>query len=437
MSGYDIFLFVLKVIILGSMFGVYKVYGKKWLFILVGAFLSIVFIFYFTTSSKRATTQISKKIEKKTTFNDMYERLVSDKNKATCKEKGLTCKEFYLGHALYKSSPKKSLKYLKSAYENNITSILEDSSARENYITGDIGRLYARLNEYKDAIVYTKKSVQDGDVYNNCILGRYYDKLDMLDEAKAAFEKGINFYECKLELGTFYYNGRGVKQDKLKGAELWKGSYKDDKYGADINFNMAVYHSNETKNIKKYRYHLLKASNLGDEEAKTYLLTNLWKDIDVSDIFVNEAVSKHHYYTPDIEGLKFSYGFDLYYRFKEFYNRDNLWVENYETEDEHSVEFEKDNIKIKFGLKELSVKADIKNSSAWSFTNAIILVISSLHVDVKGLDMYGFTNEIRKRIENKKSFSLSKKVRNKYLFIWQVVYDEESGLAEYLLKIEE
>ncbi len=411
---------------------------RKWLFILIGVLLSIVFIFYFVSSSKQTKTkQASKKIEKSTTFNDMYERIVNYRDKATCKEKSLTCKEFYLAHALYNSSPRQSLKYLKSAYENNVTVMLKDSSARENYITGDIGRLYAILSDYKNAIDYTKKSVEAGDVYNNCFLGRYYDKLDMLDEAKAAFEKGIDFYECKLDLGTFYYNGRGVKQDKIKGAKLWQESYKDDKYGADINYNMAVYHSNETKDIKKYRYHLLKASNLGDEKAKSYLLGNLWKNIDVSDIFVSEAVSKHHYYTPNIKGLKFSYGFDLYYRFKEFYNRDNFWVENYEVEDEHSVEFEKNSIKIRFGLKELSVKANMKNSSIWSFSDAVILVISSLHVDVKQLDMNGFTNEVRKKLENKKSFNISKKVRNKYFFIWQVNYDEKSGLAQFLLKIDE
>lgn len=367
-------------------------------------------------------------------FNGMYEKHVSEEDKSTCRDKTLICKEFYLGHALFGNNPKLSLKYLKNSYENNITSLIDDWSARDSYITGDIARAYANMGDYKSAIVYAKKSIEAGEP-SSCELGRYYDKLDMLAKAKEAFEKSIQFYECKFNLGNFYYNGRGVKQDKVRAVELWKGSYKDDSFGKNINYNLAMYYANETRDLQKYKYHLLKAALLGKKEARFNLDKKDLKGISSSDIFINEAVSKHFYYTPDIKGYKFSYGFNLYYRFKEFYDKSSLWQENYEQKD--AVEFEKNNIKIRFELQELNVKANLKTNSIREFIKAVELVILSLHVDTKNIKLYTYLSDLQKKFEDKNSFDMTKQVQDKYHFSWQVAYENKSDFIEFLLKIEE
>ncbi|MDO6427542.1 hypothetical protein Q4489_10980 [Thalassotalea sp. 1_MG-2023] len=59
-----------------------------------------------------------------------------------------------------------------------------------------------------------------------------------------------------LNLGTIYYNGLGqVASDKKLGALYWQKSYDLFPFDADINYNLGVYHLNQTKNYAQARYH--------------------------------------------------------------------------------------------------------------------------------------------------------------------------------------
>ncbi|OKY25680.1 sel1 repeat family protein [Thalassotalea sp. PP2-459] len=59
-----------------------------------------------------------------------------------------------------------------------------------------------------------------------------------------------------LNLGTIYYNGSGqVASNKKIGAMYWQKSYELFPFDADINYNLGVYHVNQTENYAQARYH--------------------------------------------------------------------------------------------------------------------------------------------------------------------------------------
>lgn len=309
----------------------------------------------------------------------LYQRYVSLENQTKCDGKLFTCKLFYIGYATLLSTPAIAVRYYERAYAHNIASVIDDPNARDATLLSDLANAYVRLNDLEKAQIWYQKAILAGSEHAICYLGRVYRDKGELSHAYEAFLKGSekDFGECHLDLGTFYFNGIYVDKDRKKGAELWEKAYKDDTFGVDINFNMAVYHANITHNTKRYKYHLLKAALQGDEEARGYLEQKKLAQLNVSSLFLDEAISKTLYPTSSVVGNKFSYGYDLYYRFLKFFDKDQRWQEVVENE---SVVFTKETMRLSFGLKALHLEAS--NTSLENVMQAMRVMNETLYVDM-------------------------------------------------------
>lgn len=201
--------------------------------------LAIVFVVFFfilsddkSSSKKDGTKKIATQvIKKELSLDEEFKKYVPKEFQNKCEGLNNICKKFYIGYYLFSDNLKTdlALKYFIESYENNISKIVEDSEANDYYLTDNIARLYSKQNDNKNAIKYLKLSIKAGNDRNICYLGREYDKLDMLKEA-----------------------------------------YDDNSYGDVENYNIGVYHGYLNDDIK-YKFHMLKAANMGDKDALWYI----------------------------------------------------------------------------------------------------------------------------------------------------------------------
>ncbi len=376
MGAYDLFLLLIKIAILGSMFYVLRNYGIKAL-ISFSVILLIVFLVV------------------------MY-----------------------------------IISYNRNKPNNRVVS--KEISTQSNVISPDI----------QDKINTLKESIAKGEESNICYLGREYDHLDMLQEAFEAFNLGVSkgFNECKTDLGMYYFNGRFVQKDWEKAGQLWTDAYNDDKFDETTNYNMAVYAINVYNDKQKYKYHLLKTVLIdeNDDEAKMYLDDKLIKEIDASSLFLKEAVGDH-YYTPNISGKKFSYGFDLYYRFKTMFNKKEIWTEDYHYNQENQIRYtnNKEDSLI-FGLKKLLFQAKLESTKNREETNAVIksmeLLNHILFVDrtkLKPID--DFIEQTKANLAQNKSFKHIRELSffDNYHFIYSATYNKEEKAFSFEIQIKD
>ncbi|MFA6788397.1 MAG: hypothetical protein WCR15_01785 [Arcobacteraceae bacterium] len=374
MSSYDIFIFLLKVFVVTSMFFVLRGYGVKGLikYSLLLLLISLLFI-YFLSLDKKDEEKIP---EEKPTL-ETQSLSVDAQNK---------------------------------------------------------------INELKEHI-------KNGEELYICYLGREYDQLNLQKEAFEAFtlgvEKGLS--ECKTDLGMFYFNGRYVQKNWTKAGELWNEAYNDDKYGSTTNFNMAVYAINAYNNKQKYKYHLLKTTLLdeNDDEAKMYLNDKLLHDINATELFLKEAVGDF-YYTPNILGNKFSYGFNLYYRLTTMFDKKGLWSEDYDFQEENSIKFDTENSTLILGLKTLSLTSKLDSNHNGQTIQRIInemeLLNNTLFVDRNHLNQIdAFIEHTKAQLSLNKSFGITQKLSffETYAFIYSVSYDKKNHTFSFEITIDD
>lgn len=91
-----------------------------------------------------------------------------------------------------------------------------------------------------------------------------------------------------LNLGTLYYNGQGVAQDRQQGAAYWQRSFAAFPYDADTNYNLGIYQQQIRHDEPQARYHLAFAAQLGDREAARKLQSGPLQDEDASGPFAAE-----------------------------------------------------------------------------------------------------------------------------------------------------
>ena len=308
-------------------------------------------------------------------FELLYERYVDFTTQQKCEGKIFTCKEFYLAQSTAIKEPSIAIIYYQKAYENSISTIIDDPNAKDNTLFSNLANAYALLGELENARLWYERSIAAGEERNVCKLGKIYRDMKQYDKAYALFNKGheTHFEECTQELGTFYFNGTYVEKDRKKGSDLWKEAYKDDNFGVDINYNMAVYHANISNDLDAYKYHLLKAALQKDKDAKAYLSEDIVKRRNVTHLFLDEAIREEK------EENSFKYAYELYYRFMKFYNEEGLWKNSVEQTQENVVLFIKDEATLSFGPKKLSIALPLSKESF--FEEATRLVLDTLYVD--------------------------------------------------------
>lgn len=298
----------------------------------------------------------------------------------------------------------------------------------------------AKIDEFKTYI-------SNGEEEYLCYLGREYDQLNLLKEAYDSFTLGVEkgFNECKTDLGMFYFNGRYVQKDWTKAGELWNEAYNDDKYDETTNFNMAVYAINVYKDKQKYKYHLLKTTLLdeNDDEAKMYLNDKLLHNIYATELFLKEAVGDY-YYTPEISGNKFSYGFNLYYRLTTMFDKKGLWSEDYDFKEENSVKFDTENSTLILGLKTLTLTSKLEpthhTQSVQRIINEMELLNNILFLDRSHLkEIKTFIEQSKAELSLNKSFGITQKLSffEAYAFIYTVSYDKKNNIFSFEIKIDD
>lgn len=374
-----------------------------------------------------------------------FKKYVPKEFQYKCDGLGDLCKKFYIGYNLFhiQGRTKHSLSYLLESYKNNISSILKnDWDARDNYLTDTISRLYGRLGDKKNQIKYIKLSIKAGEERNICYLGREYDKLDMLKEAYELFKEGSskNYTECFTDYGMYLFNGRYVKKDKELAGKYWKKAYWDDSYNDITNYNMAVYYAYK-KNDLMYKYHLLKASLLGDNEAKSYLKNPYIKSISTTRLFLEEALGSKYRDISKVKNLEFSNSFDLYYRLKEMFNKKSplysKWEEDYEyskkrwdENESNVVKFYRDQSSLIFEDKKLILETTLNNH----FKQRKMIVDMKLLYKVLLVDL-SEAKEFNKfytvtvgLLSKNESFEFKNQITQyNYKFYWYAKFDKDSG----------
>ena len=142
-------------------------------------------------------------------FDELYTTYVDAHTQERCVEKGVTCKAFYLALGLLQREPTKAIEYLQFAYENNISSLIDDAEAKDNYLFSHLANASVIAGDFQKAIEWYERSIEAGERRNVCYLGRVYRDIQELEKAYTLFEQGHreHFSECTLDLGTFYFNG--------------------------------------------------------------------------------------------------------------------------------------------------------------------------------------------------------------------------------------
>lgn len=298
----------------------------------------------------------------------------------------------------------------------------------------------AKIDEYKNFI-------SNGEEEYICYLGREYDQLNLLKEAFEAFTLGVEkgFNECKTDLGMFYFNGRYVQKDWTKAGELWTEAYNDDKFNETSNFNMAVYAINVYNDKQKYKYHLLKTALIdeNDEETKNYLKSALLDNITATPLFLQEAVGDY-YYTPELSGNKFSYGFNLYYRLTTMFDKEALWSEDYDNHQENEVKFETEYSTLRFGLKQLTLSSKLPQQQKAQNIARIIsemeLLNNVLFVDRSNLEEINhFIQQTQAKLSLNQSFTQTQKLSffETYTFIYKASYNKTNELFTFEILIDD
>lgn len=339
-------------------------------------FSLVVFLgFMFFTLPQANPLNSLKSSDDNRSFEALYERYVDLTIQQKCEGKIFTCKEFYLAQNTAIKEPSIAIVYYQKAYENGISTIIDDPNAKDNTLFSNLANAYALLGELENARLWYERSIAVGEERNMCKLGKIYRDMQQYDKAYALFTKGheTHFEECTQELGTFYFNGTYVEKDTKKGSDLWKEAYKDDSFGVDMNYNMAVYHANISNDLNYYKYHLLKAALQNDKDAKEYLSEDIMKRRNVSHLFLEEAIREEK------EENSFKYAHELYYRFMKFYNEEGLWNDSVDDRQENVVLFIKDEVTLSFGPKKLSLTLPLSKESL--FEEGTRLVLDTLYVD--------------------------------------------------------
>ena len=395
-------------------------------------------IFYLKTFKDSPFYQTLPQSEKKEveqpSFDELYTTYVDAHTQERCVEKGVTCKAFYLALGLLQREPTKAIEYLQFAYENNISSLIDDAEAKDNYLFSHLANASVIAGDFQKAIEWYERSIEAGERRNVCYLGRVYRDIQELEKAYTLFEQGYreHFSECTLDLGTFYFNGIYVSPDRKKGGALWMEAYKDDTFGADINFNMAVYHANVTKDLDRYKYHLLKSALAGDGEAQSYLLQPKLQERNVAHLFVNEAISDTSYPMAEVHGKRFHYGFDLYYRFVTFFNQEKLWQEVYEAKKSDSVVFKKEEAILSFGLKALRLESS--NVTKGSFFKEMRTLVDTLYIDTPTalhVKLLSAEEMVKKAIEQEEKLDATTAIDT--LMSWQIQYEPDTKRVRFAI----
>ena len=157
--------------------------------------------------------------------------------------------------------------------------------AWEGYAQNMLGDIEKQLQHFDLAEQHYRQAiaVKDKDACVN--LGAMWAVQNQYEKARKVYTDCLPTLKSPLlllNLGTIYYKGLGITQDKKQGADYWQQSYDMFAYDPDVNYNLGLYHLNHTRDFAQARYHFALANSLGDLKAEGKMdnpeLVGYWAD---------------------------------------------------------------------------------------------------------------------------------------------------------------
>ena len=158
-----------------------------------------------------------------------------------------------------------------------------------------LGILEEKLHEVDQAKNSYQQAMKQGSAIACNYLGVSFEKQKDYVRARSIYESCIPEHVTPLllmNLGTLYYNGFGVEQDRKKGADFWQKSFNSFPYDPDVNYNLGIYYQQITHNYLQARYHFSLAARLGDKAAKEKLKDTDIVNEDASRLFASEFLNR-------------------------------------------------------------------------------------------------------------------------------------------------
>lgn len=166
-------------------------------------------------------------------------------------------------------------------------------SQQDAYIK--LGMLEEKFNNQTQAKLYYQQAMTHGSAIACNYLGVLFEQQSNYEQARNTYQACIPDRVSPLllmNLGTLYYNGLGVEQDRKKGAYFWKQSFVSFPYDPDVNYNLGIYNQQIISNPLQARYHYALSAQLGDSAAKEKLQLGSVANEDASALFSAEFLKK-------------------------------------------------------------------------------------------------------------------------------------------------
>ena len=391
----------------------------------------------------------SKEIEQKqSSLDKKFSHYVPQSIQKKCDGLDDICKIFYIGYYLldYRYKSDESLKYLVEAYEKNASNMVDNMEARPYYLATTIADLYEKKGKLKSSEKFFKLAINAGNERMICSLGNIYRKQGKVQKAINAVKKGASkgFSRCYTDLGMYYFNSEFGMTNRESAGKYWKLAYEDNSYGSIENYNLGVYYQYKHDKLRT-KYYTLKSSYLGEKNASRYLKIHL-KDVSTTNMFLAEALGNKYWDVKKKKNVEFSNVYDLYYRLKKMFNKDNKWIEDYDYQDklwkknrDTVVKFDKGLSSLIFESKKLILQTRLTSRNTNEvFLKNIKLLYKVLFVDLSGVkNVVKLHHELVGRLLLKKSFDYSRKFSvDGYDFIWYSKYSAKSKKLVLIIEIQ-
>lgn len=289
MSPYEISLPVIQVIVVGVIFALTRRFGKKFsLTVLVTMLtLSAGAVIYYQLTKEKPIEEM--------TLDERFDHYVTDEQKKQCEGKDDACKEFYVGTALTNTDEKLALRHLISAYEHNVSGMIDDPMASEANLSSSIADLYRHLEpDHIWAQRWYEKSIAAGAEEKLCTLGEMLMEDKNISKAREYLIRGDakNLSACSSHLGQLYFE-EGKSDDALR---LWLKAYLIDPYGKEINYYLGNLNVRMGK-LQEAKYHYIIALKQLYKTDHIDIYDNYnsgikLKEIDASPLFVKRILNE-------------------------------------------------------------------------------------------------------------------------------------------------
>lgn len=124
-------------------------------------FSLIVFLgFMFFALPQTHPLKLLTKNDESRSFEVLYSTYVDLEAQRKCEGKPLTCKEFYLAQNIAIKEPSVAILYYHLAYENNISSIIDDPTAKDAYLFINLANAYTLVGDLEKARLWFERSLE-------------------------------------------------------------------------------------------------------------------------------------------------------------------------------------------------------------------------------------------------------------------------------------